>query len=125
MPDGFSRRKFMQTSAIAAGGLLSPSSKAIMLEPQAQSIPTRPVGANDRLRFGIIGVGMEGSGVLSSALSIPGAECVAAADLYDGRHTLAKEITGNPNLFTTRHYQELLERKDIDCILAAVPRFLA
>jgi len=123
MPDGFSRRKFMQTSAIAAGGLLSPSSKAIMLEPHAQSTPTRPVGANDRLRFGIIGVGMEGSGVLSSALSIPGAECVAAADLYDGRHTLAKEITGNPTLFTTRHYQELLERKDIDCILAAVPDF--
>ena len=55
--------------------------------------------------------------------TLPGAECVAAADLYDGRHTLAKEITGNPNLHTTRHYQELLDRKDIDCILAAVPDF--
>ena len=76
MPDGFSRRKFMQTSAIAAGGLLSPSSKAIMLEPQAQSIPTKPVGANDRLRFGIIGVGMEGSGVLSNAISLPGASAL-------------------------------------------------
>ena len=123
MLDSLSRRKFLQTSAIAAGGLLSPNSKAIMLEPQAPSTPAKPVGANDRLRFGIIGVGMEGSGVLTSALSLPGAECVAAADLYDGRHTLAKEITGNPNLYTTRHYQELLDRKDIDCILAAVPDF--
>src|SRR6201996_3707643 len=94
-----------------------------MLESSAQPVPAKPVGPNDRLRFGIIGVGMEGSGVLASALSLPGAECVAAADLYDGRHTLAKEITGNPNLFTTRHYQELLDRKDIDCILAAVPDF--
>ena len=123
MLDSLSRRKFLQTGAIAAGGLLSPNSKAIMLEPQAQSVPTKPVGPNDRLRFAIIGVGMEGSGVLTSALTLPGAECVAAADLYDGRHTLAKEITDNPNLHTTRHYQELLDRKDIDCILAAVPDF--
>jgi predicted dehydrogenase len=123
MLDSFSRRKFLQTGAVAAGGLLSPGSHAIMLQPQVQPVPGKPVAASDRLRFGIIGVGMEGSGVLTSALSIPGAECVAAADLYDGRHTLAKEITGNPNLHTTRHYQELLDRKDIDCILAAVPDF--
>jgi predicted dehydrogenase len=48
---------------------------------------------------------------------------VAAADLYDGRHTLAREISNNPSLPTTRHYQELLDRKDIDCIIAAVPDF--
>src|SRR6202042_822846 len=99
------------------------ASHAIMLESSAQSVPAKPVAASDRLRFGIIGVGMEGSGVLTSALSLPGAECVAAADLYDGRHTLAREITGNPNLPVTRRYQELLDRKDIDCILAAVPDF--
>ena len=121
MLDSLSRRKFLQTSAIAAGGLLSPNTKAIMLEPQAPSTPTKPVGPNDRLRFAIIGVGMEGSGVLTSALTLPGAECVAAADLYDGRHTLARELTGNPSLPTTRRYQELLDRKDIDCIVAAVP----
>ncbi|MGD0759921.1 MAG: Gfo/Idh/MocA family oxidoreductase [Candidatus Sulfotelmatobacter sp.] len=69
----------------------------------------------------MIGVGMQGSGLLSGAITIPGVECVAAADLYDGRHTLAKEITGNTSLPTTRHYQELLDRKDIDCIVAAVP----
>ena len=122
MLDTLSRRKFLHTSAVAAGGLLSRGAKAIMLEPQAQ-IANQPVGASDQIRFGIIGVGMEGSGVLSSAISLPGAKCVAAADLYDGRHTLAKEITGDPDLYTTRHYQELLERKDIDCILAAVPDF--
>jgi predicted dehydrogenase len=123
MPDSLSRRKFLQASAVAAGGLLSPGAHAIVLPPHPEAAPAKPMGAHDRLRFGIVGVGMEGSGVLSSAVSIPGAECVAAADLYDGRHTLAKEITGNPNLFTTRHYQELLDRKDIDCILAAVPDF--
>jgi predicted dehydrogenase len=112
-----SRRAFLQGSMAAAGGALA--AKTVMLK--AQPILARAVAPSDRMRFGIIGVGMEGSGLLSTAITIPGAECVGAADLYDGRHTLAKEITANPNLPTTRHYQELLDRKDIDCIVAAVP----
>ena len=47
-------------------------------------------------------------------------ECAAACDLYDGRHTLAREIV-RPDLPMTRRYQELLDNKDIDCIVAAVP----
>jgi predicted dehydrogenase len=122
MPEGFTRRKFMQSGAIAAGGMLSPAAKAIALEPQAVSGGSQPA-SGDQLRFGIVGVGMEGSGVLANAIQIPGVKCVAAADLYDGRHTLAKEITGDPNLFTTRNYKEVLERKDVDCVLVAVPDF--
>jgi predicted dehydrogenase len=113
----FSRRAFLQGSvSAAAGGLLV--SKTVLLE--AQPLP-RAVAPSDRVRFGMIGVGMQGSGLLAGAITLPGIECVAAADLYDGRHTLAKEITGNTSLPTTRHYQELLDRKDIDCIVAAVP----
>src|SRR6202023_3573916 len=63
---------------------------------------------------------MQGSGLLSTAVALPGTECVAACDLYDGRHTLAKEIAG-PKIKTTRRYQELLDNKEIDCIIAAVP----
>ena len=86
-----SRRAFLQrTAAVAAGGMLV--SKSVRLAAQ----PEPPVPApSDRMRFGIIGVGMEGSGLLTSAISIPGVECVGAADLYDGRHTLAKELTGD------------------------------
>src|SRR5271167_3911247 len=114
-----SRRAFLQGSAAAAaGGLVM--SKTILLEAQPFPLAVAP---SDRVRFGMIGVGMQGSGLLGGAITIPGVECVGMADLYDGRHTLAKEITANPNLYTTRHYQELLDRKDIDCILAAVPDF--
>jgi predicted dehydrogenase len=79
-----------------------------------------PAAATDRIRFGIVGVGMEGSGLLSTAIQLRGVECVAAADLYDGRHQLAREIVGKP-IRTTRRYQELLDSKDIDAILIAVP----
>jgi predicted dehydrogenase len=63
---------------------------------------------------------MQGSGLLTNALTLPGVDCTAAADLYDGRHTLAQEIVGH-KIKTTRKYQELLDDKEIDCIIAAVP----
>src|SRR5215467_348938 len=113
----FSRRAFLQGGAVAAGGLLA--SKTIMLE--AETFMPRFVPPSDRVRFGMIGIGMQGSGLLGTAITLPGVECVGAADLYDGRHTLAKEITNNPNLPTSRRYHDLLNRKDIDCIVAAVP----
>src|SRR5579859_2554685 len=111
-----SRRAFLQGSVATAGGVLA--SKTVFLN--AQPFP-RAVAPSDRVRFGMVGIGMQGSGLLTSAITIPGVECVGAADLYDGRHTSAKEITANPSLPTTRHYQELLDRKDIDCLIAAVP----
>ena len=80
----------------------------------------KPVPPSDRVRFGIIGIGMQGSGLLATSITLPGVECVAACDLYDGRQTLAKEIV-KTSLPTTRRYQELLDAKDIDAIIVAVP----
>ena len=113
-----SRRSFLQTTAGTTGAVIA--AKRIVLEPE--NIPSRleMTAPSDRVRFGIIGVGMQGNGLLSTAVGLPGTECVAAADLYDGRHTLAKEIAGQ-NITTTRHYKELLDNKEIDCIVAAVP----
>jgi predicted dehydrogenase len=119
MKNQLSRRKFIQASALATGGLLAKGN--IELEAYPSGLKTKKVAPGDRIRFGIIGVGMQGSGLLSGAISIPGAECAGAADLYDGRHLLAREITANPKLFTTRRYKDLLDNKDIDCIIAAVP----
>jgi predicted dehydrogenase len=114
----FSRRKFLGMSAGATGAAIA--GKTILLDPSpAFSLPT-PVSANDRVRFGMIGIGMQGSGLLENAIQLPGVECVAACDLYDGRHILARELV-NPALPTTRRYQELLDNKDIDCLVAAVP----
>src|SRR5260370_7480441 len=64
---------------------------------------------------------MQGNWLLGTAIELPGVECVKACDLYDGRHTLARDVTDKPNLPATRRYQELLADKDIDCIIAAVP----
>src|SRR4030042_1390215 len=96
MKNELSRRQFLQTGALASGGLLAASS--IQLDAYPAALKSKKVAPSDRLRFGIIGVGMQGSGLLSGAVSLPGTECIGAADLYDGRHILAKEITAAERL---------------------------
>ncbi|HMC57283.1 MAG TPA: Gfo/Idh/MocA family oxidoreductase [Gemmatimonadaceae bacterium] len=115
-----SRREFIGVSAAAAGATLA--GKPLLGE---ENVPQKAVrlSPNDPapLRFGIIGVGMQGTELLGTAIKLPGVSCVAAADVYDGRHLKAREITSNPALRTTRRYQDLLSDKSIDAIIAAVP----
>lgn len=113
-----SRRQFLQTGAGAVGAAFAVKTIRLEAEPTRESF--RQVPASDRVRFGIIGVGMQGSGLLATSVHLPGVECAAASDLYDGRHARAREIAG-AGLRTTRRYQELLDDKSIDCIVAAVP----
>src|SRR5258707_5799865 len=114
----FSRREFLQTTARAAGA--SVAARTIFLDSEPLHASGRPIPPSDRVRFGIVGIGMEGTNLLSTAVQLPGVECAAACDLYDGRHELAKEIVGKP-IPTTRRYKELLDNKEIDAIVIAVP----
>jgi predicted dehydrogenase len=113
-----SRRDFMRRSAGVAGATLA--ARTILLEPRSLNAAAHAVPPSDRIRFGIIGIGMQGSGLLRNAVSLPGVECVAACDLYDGRHDVAKDIVGKP-IPTTRRYKELLDNKEIDAIINATP----
>ena len=117
--DSFSRREFLGMGAAVGGATLA--AKTIFLDPEPLFASLQAVAPSDRVRFGMIGIGMQGSGLLANAIELPGVECVKACDLYDGRHTMAREITAKPTLPVTRRYQELLADKEIDCIVAAVP----
>jgi len=115
----FSRRGFLSLTASAAGATLA--GKAILLDATPAWAMPQAVAPSDRVRFGIIGIGMQGNGLMASSLQLPGIECAAACDLYDGRHVLAQEIANSTTLPVTRRYQDLLSNKEIDCIIAAVP----
>jgi predicted dehydrogenase len=114
----FSRRKFLQAGSGAAVASLVSGTHLALAQEQGGTAPVPESG--DRVRFASIGVGIQGSSLLRAAVTLPEAECVAACDLYDGRHTLAREIAG-PAIKTTRRYQEILDDKNIECVIAAVP----
>src|SRR5436190_4416873 len=101
-----SRREFLETSAL--GGAMANMAQA------------QKVSANDKIRIGCIGIGNMGFGDVKTAVTVPGVEFVAAADIYEGRLTNAKERFGK-QIFTTRDYRELLARPDIDAVIIATP----
>ncbi len=76
----------------------------------------KAISANDTVRIGVIGYGVQGHFDLNTALQVPGVELAGICDLYTGRITNAKETHGK-DLYTTRNYKELLDRDDIDAVL--------
>ena len=119
--DEISRREFVRRST---GAGIALAASPFLLEPSRAGAATQTVSASDRVRFGMIGIGMRGTGVLDASVRLPGVECVAACDLHDERHALANQIisaaTGK-TVTTTRRYRDLLDNKEIDCVVVAVP----
>jgi predicted dehydrogenase len=111
-----SRRNFIKLTTAAT---VAAATSTTILAAEEPWRPTR-VSPSDKIRLGLIGAGGQGMGDTREALRIPGTELIAAADLYDGRLTRAKEIWGN-QLFTTRDYREILARPDIDAVIIATP----
>ena len=106
---------------LGAGAVAAGAANVTVLDPMKLWASPHSVPPSDTIRFGIVGTGVEGCSLLKSTLSVPGVECVAAADLYDSRHQAAKEALGGKNIDTTRNYMQLLDRKDIDAIICATP----
>ncbi len=111
------RRNLMR---LGAGAMVTQAvARATMLEPAAAWGAGRAVAPSDTVRFAAIGTGIRGLGLLGSSLRVPGIECVAACDLYDGRHQAARVVV-EKNIDVTRNYKEILDRKDIDAVIVAV-----
>lgn len=116
-----SRRRFLQqigaTSLLAATSPLS-SLAAKEKAEERTLFYEKKISVGDKIRVGVIGYGVQGHFDLATALKVPGVELAGICDLYTGRIARAKELHGN-NLYTTRHYKELLERPDIDAVIIA------
>lgn len=79
----------------------------------------RVLGANNRIRIGLIGAGDRGQDVLKNAIRQPDAECVAAADIYSRRRDQVKAIVPGAEVYDDP--RRLLDRKDIDAVIVATP----
>ena len=74
--------------------------------------------ANDQVNVAIIGMGIMGFNNAKTTAQIPGVKIVGVCDLYTGRLEHAKEVFGK-DLFTSKNYQEILDRKDVDAVFIA------
>jgi predicted dehydrogenase len=100
------RREFFgQAAGLTMSGLAA--SRAVM-------------GANNRLRLGLIGAGSRGKEIFGAALRCPDVEAVAVADVYTRRLEEVKAIV--PAIRTHRDYRQLLDDKTIDAVLIATPQ---
>jgi predicted dehydrogenase len=99
------RRRFIQQAAATAAVAALPSSRVL--------------GANDRVRLGIIGPGARGQEVMKEFLKVPNAEFIAAADVYTRRHDEVKKLV--PGIQTFSEYRRLLDLKDVDAVIVATP----
>ena len=116
-----SRRSFLNAAgSTAAASLLAGTASARTATELTLTAEPVPAATADPVRFASIGVGIQGSSLLRAAVTLPGGKCVAACDLYDGRHTLAREIAGS-SIKTTRKLREILDDKNIEAVIVAVP----
>ena len=112
------RRSFLKVAGTAtAQTLLGTKIHALTA---VQNEPDKPVSANDHIQIALIGAGGQGQGDTKVAIEVPGVKLVAVADCYDGRLEHSKELWGS-DIFTTRDYREVLERKDIDAVIIGTP----
>src|SRR6059058_5500724 len=115
------RRNFLKQLGGTAGLLSAASLKSFASQEQHERrilAWNKKYSPNDKIRVAGIGMGIMGYNDVNTAIKVPGVELVACCDLYTGRLDHAKEMYGN-NIFTTRHYEEILDRKDIDAVIVA------
>jgi predicted dehydrogenase len=102
-----SRRNFIATTGSGALGLTAASWNKVL-------------GANDRVRLGVIGTGNRGGDVMSWFQKESDCDVVALCDVYDKNLEAAREKTENKaKPFTD--YRALLDTKDVDAVLIATP----
>jgi len=84
----------------------------------AAASASRLLGANDRVRIGIIGAGGRGTYLMGQASKCPNIEWVAVCDAWDERRDQAADVAGG-KVEKIADYRRLLDRKDIDGVIVA------
>lgn len=101
------RRTFNQIGAAATVGMTALQT-------------TRVLGANERIRLGIIGVANRGGQLISAFSHHPDMEFVALCDVAQSTlDKVHKRLDGKPR--TYHDFRELIDQKDIDAVVVAAP----
>jgi predicted dehydrogenase len=103
------RREFTKQSLLSTAILATSAASA-----------KRILGANDRVRLGLIGCGGRGLEVATLMRKVPGVEYIAVCDVYETNANAAREWAGTAAR-TFGDFRKLLEQKEVDAVHIATP----
>ena len=115
----WSRRQFLNSAAVGLAG--------ITILPRLTSCKSGTVAGD--IRLGFIGLGRQAMFLLNGFIQIPGVQVLAGCDVYGiKRQRFQKRVTEfytkagkEAKVDTYEKYGELLQRKDIDAVVIAIP----
>ncbi len=110
MNDEISRRDFIKRAAVVT---------AATSMSMAGVSTAKVLGANDRIRLGVIGPGMQGIGNMNHFIR-QGVEVAAVCDVYEPNLEKGLKAAGG-KAQTFKDFRQLLDVKDIDVVINATP----
>lgn len=111
MAFAMNRRRFLATGAAGVLGA------GVALRPSRAS--ARVLGANDRVRIGVIGTGRQGVGVMRGHMALPEVEIAAVCDVY--APNLAHAAAEAPQAAQVTDFRRIIDDKEIDAVIVATP----
>jgi predicted dehydrogenase len=77
-------------------------------------------GANDQVRVGVIGSGGRARALMKALAKVPKVRIAAVCDVWDAALDEGRKLAA-ADAVTTKRYQDILDRKDIDAVLIGTP----
>lgn len=105
-----SRRHFIKTATSGTAGL------ALGLSSLSYG---NILGANDRIRIGLIGAGRQGRNLLGKVLDEADAQVVALSDVYQPNLEFVSSQVPQADTYTD--FRKILDRNDVDAVVIATP----
>ena len=111
------RRDFIRQATLLGAGL--------SMSPFFINATPGSVGANDKIRVGLIGCKGMGFSDLQAFLRNPEVECIALCDIDDevlnSRAAETQKITGKKVKNLYKDWRKLIDNKDIDVVIVGTP----
>ena len=121
------RRRFLNQSLVSAGavGAAAGAVRAINPVPLLAGAKLSILGANERVRFAVVGTGGQGRHDMMTFFKHDNnLECPLICDVDDAMMRLANEWlekNGKKRAETVKDFRQVCDRKDIDALLIATP----
>jgi len=108
-----SRREFIKKGTTAAG-LVALGAPAVL----------RGQNLNSQINCGIIGTGSRGCYLIRLIVESPGVTVTDVCDIYPPHLEQGVKFSRNPKVRSHEKWQEIIDEKDVDAVIVAVPLFL-